>query len=675
MSLPTYQLHTAGVSLHKTQVEIIVCVHNALGDVTNCLNSIIKHSLSPYHLIIVDDGSDEETQFFLEQFSQKNQTTLLRNNQAKGYTFAANQGLQKSKENWVILLNSDTIVTPHWLDRLIACAESNEKIGLVGPLSNTASWQSIPEIECKGDWATNSLPLDLNVEQMGNRVGGLSMRLYPRLPFLNGFCLLIKRNLIEKIGYFDEENFGAGYGEENDYCLRAIQAGFELAIADDVYIYHAQSKSYSHERRKKLADQAYQTLVSKHGQIAIEKGVKVCRESAQMSAIRSRAKYLLERWNFIEQGQYRWKGKKLAFVLPITDAGGGGNIVISEANAMQRMGVDVYLINLSHFREAFERHHPHLNLPVLYIDFPEQLPNVANDFDAVIATANHSVAWLEYLDKNVIKGYYIQDFEPYFFIEKPLYLKWVWKFAWLRRRLASYYFRRNEGFKTAWLSYFYNYKRFTKTTWNQREIEYQIGLPCSMVGVSLEIDQFIPRHHHLNNKEKLHITAMVRPSSIRRSPYRTMLVLQKIYKNYAKQIDITIFGVRNNDPRFLALPQDFNFIHLELLNTKQISDLLGTTDIFVDFSSFQAMGLTAMEAMASGAAVIVPQFGGANSFAIHEKNALVIDTTNVESCYHALEQLIVDVPLRKRLMFQAIQDINGFYPEQSAFNILKQLWS
>jgi len=675
MPLPTYQLHSAGVSPHQKAVEVIVCVHNALNDVTNCLNSIIQHSTSPFSLILVDDGSDEETQLFLEQFAEQYQATLLRNDQAKGYTFAANQGLQRSKEPFVILLNSDTIVTPHWLDRLIACAESNEKIGLVGPLSNTASWQSIPEIECKGDWATNPLPLDLTVEQMGNRVGGLSTRLYPRLPFLNGFCLLIKRNLIENIGYFDEETFGAGYGEENDYCLRATRAGFELSIADDVYIYHAQSKSYSHERRKQLADRAYQALVLKHGQTIIDEGVKICRESAQMNAIRSRAKYLLERWNFIEQGQYRWKGKKIAFVLPITDAGGGGNIVISEANAMQRMGIEVFLINLSYFREAFERHHPHLKLPVLYIDFPEQIVNITKDFDAVIATANHSVAWLEHLDKNITKGYYIQDFEPYFFIEKPLYLKWVWKFVWLRRRLASYYFRRNEGFKTAWLSYFYDRVRFTKTTWNQNEVFYQTKQSCSMVGASLEIDQFIPQQHHLNDKEKLHITAMIRPSSIRRSPQRTMLVLQQIYQQYAEQIEITIFGVRNTDPRFLALPREFTFTNLGLLNTQQIANLLGTTDIFVDFSSFQAMGLTAMEAMASGAAVIVPQFGGANSFAIHEKNALIIDTTNIENCYRALEQLIVDVPLRKRLMYQAIQDINGFYPEYSAYRILEQLWS
>ena len=102
---------------------------------------------------------------------------------------------------------------------MIACAESRPRIGLVGPLSNTASWQSIPDIESHGDWATNPLPAGMTVGEMGQLVAGASARLYPQMPLLNGFCLLLRRELIQQIGYFDEENFGAGYGEEDDYTL------------------------------------------------------------------------------------------------------------------------------------------------------------------------------------------------------------------------------------------------------------------------------------------------------------------------------------------------------------------------------------------------------------------------------------------------------------------------
>lgn len=296
----TYDLNAPGVPLHTQPADIIICVHNALDDVQRCLASVAEHTTEPYHLILMDDGSQPETRDFLQAYVEDNvhsqSLQLLRNNKARGYTFAANQGMRASTHPYFILLNSDTIVSPYWLDRLIACADSDERIGMVGPLSNTASWQSIPEVEYRGDWAANPLPLDMTVAQMANRVAALSTRFYPQLPFLNGFCLLITRALQEAIGYFDEETFGAGYGEENDYCLRAGKAGWKLAVADDTYVYHAQSRSYSHERRKLLADRAGQALAQKHEQSLIDAGVSVCQNNQAMQEIRKQAKETVAYW-------------------------------------------------------------------------------------------------------------------------------------------------------------------------------------------------------------------------------------------------------------------------------------------------------------------------------------------------------------------------------------------
>ncbi len=147
------------VQPHQVSVDIIVCVHDALTDVQGCLEFIIRYTTPPYNLILVDDGSTQPTREYLDDFAFSQAALLLRNEQARGYTRAANQGLHASSANYVILLNSDTMVTPLWLDRLIACGELDPHIGLVGPLSNTASWQSIPEIyNAEGDWAENPLP-------------------------------------------------------------------------------------------------------------------------------------------------------------------------------------------------------------------------------------------------------------------------------------------------------------------------------------------------------------------------------------------------------------------------------------------------------------------------------------------------------------------------------------
>ena len=102
--------------------------------------------------------------------------------------------------------------------------------------------------------------------------------------------------------------------------------------------------------------------------------------------------------------------------------------------------------------------------------------------------------------------------------------------------------------------------------------------------------------------------------------------------------------------------------------------LLNEMDVFADFSSYQAMGLTAMEAMSCGVAVILPRAGGAASFAVDEENALIVDTSDERECYKALERLVVDHDLRRQLQRRALVDVVRFSPENAAFNILQALF-
>lgn len=641
----------------RASVDIVVCVHNALEDVQRCLSSVVRHALPPYTLIIVDDGSEAPTRDYLRGFAAEQDALLIRNEQARGYTCAANQGLYASTADYAVLLNSDTIATPDWLDRMAMCAESDPAIGIVGPLSNTASWQSVPLLEEDGDWSCNPLPEGMAVEEMATLIACRSARLYPRIPFLNGFCLMIKRGLIDDIGYFDEATFGRGYGEENDYCLRARKAGWQLAIADDAYVYHAQSKSYSHERRKELCDLAGAALAGKHGQEIIEQGVAVCRDDRVLQALRARARLLLERNDLIERGLSAWEGRRVLFVMPVMAAGGGANVVISEARAMIAMGVDARILNLKRVREPFEDSYPELDVPVVYVDSESDFSDVASCFDAVVATANHTVQWLKPLagrDGAPVIGYYIQDFEPLFYAENsPEY------------RIALDSYTAIPGLRC-----------FTKTAWNCDEVRDKTGVECVVVGPSFEADCFMPRQRRFAAwpAAPLRICAMVRPSSPRREPLLTMRVLRAIQQAYVQQVGIVVFGVAEDDPKFLALPRDFVFVNRGEQTPWQMAALLNEMDVFVDFSTYQAMGLTAMEAMGCGVAVIVPSAGGADSFARDESNALMVDTASERDCYKALERLVLDHGLRTTLQRQALQDITSFYPERAAFNILQVLF-
>lgn len=275
-------------------VDVVVCVHNALNDVKNCLASIEQTREDDFlSLIIVDDASDSETRDFLSDFAAtRSWCKLIRNDVSVRYTKAANLGLKASEADLVILLNSDTVVTDSWYKKLAELA-SDPSVGIVGPLSNAASFQSIPDIESKnGNTAINTYPFSLSVSVLNKLCETWTVPgVFPRVPLLHGFCLGIKRDLIQSIGYLDEESFLNGYGEENDYCMRAVDAGYELAVATNTFIYHVKSASYKSPERMKLMSDGASKLEQKYSRPRVLRAVSTMRSNRILKKFRLLAAY------------------------------------------------------------------------------------------------------------------------------------------------------------------------------------------------------------------------------------------------------------------------------------------------------------------------------------------------------------------------------------------------
>jgi len=286
------------------QADVVVCVHNAHDYVKVCLESIslARHS-DEIHLIIIDDGSDQMTQDLLRDFSQNRPwVTLYRNDKSVGYTRAANQGIRATNSDFVILLNSDTIVTEGWIHKMRDALFSTTGAGIVGPVSNTAGHQSIPRHEStKNQTAINELPAGISVEDMNRFCERWSTRgILPRVPLVHGFCFGIRRDVIDQIGYFDETHFPRGYGEENDYCFRAVDAGFSLVIATHTYVFHAKSKSYADDERLALRRAAAAALAQLHGPGRIQRSVDSVAANRLLNTLRSKALDLYDKQSFFE---------------------------------------------------------------------------------------------------------------------------------------------------------------------------------------------------------------------------------------------------------------------------------------------------------------------------------------------------------------------------------------
>jgi dTDP-glucose 4,6-dehydratase len=278
--------------LRDRTVDIVVCVHNAYDDVVRCLESVLAARLPAHRLILVDDGSEKPTRQHLEQTAAAHPdcVTRIRHEAAQGYVASANDGLHAAEADLVVLLNSDTVVPQNWALKLLQAAESGPDIGIVGPLSNAASWQSVPQLN--GAMIKSRIPNDfpegMTVEEMNHlceTVGYFAE--FPRALLVNGFCYGITRRLIETIGYLDLDAFPVGYGEEDDYTLRASAAGFSAAVATHCYVWHAKSKSFGSAMRRRLIRNARTMLYARHGMDHVQRCIESMQEHGVLSAVRT----------------------------------------------------------------------------------------------------------------------------------------------------------------------------------------------------------------------------------------------------------------------------------------------------------------------------------------------------------------------------------------------------
>lgn len=276
------------VDVARFAVDIVICVHDAPRSVENCLRSVVSARRPGDRIVVVDDASGTETRSLVERFARtQSGVVLVRFEDNLGYTRAANAGMRETSAPYVVLLNSDTVVAQDTFDKLVACGEQAPRIGIVGPLSNAAGWQTVPVLRGPGKgFHVNELPKGYSVDDMARLTEAVADASLPIVPLVNGFCYAIKRRVLEDVGLFDELTFPIGYGEEDDFCLRAADAGYVCAIATDAYVFHEKSASFGAARRKGLARQGSDSLRAKHGTERVDRAVALVEHHPEIARIR-----------------------------------------------------------------------------------------------------------------------------------------------------------------------------------------------------------------------------------------------------------------------------------------------------------------------------------------------------------------------------------------------------
>ncbi len=229
----------------STAPVVVVPVYEAYEDVMECIDSLLQGTPTHVPILVLDDASTDERipKTLMVLASTTGRFFYIRKSLNTGFVNTVNLAFALCAPRDVVVVNSDVVLPPAWLERLQAAAYHRSNIATATPLTNHGTIVSVP-------YRNKPIPIEgMAVEEIDARIRENSLRLYPVIPTAVGHCVYFKRVALDLVGYFDE-TFSPGYGEEVDWSQRAVLLGFSHVVADDLFVYHKGSRSF----REKGAD-------------------------------------------------------------------------------------------------------------------------------------------------------------------------------------------------------------------------------------------------------------------------------------------------------------------------------------------------------------------------------------------------------------------------------------
>lgn len=350
---------------------------------------------------------------------------------------------------------------------------------------------------------------------------------------------------------------------------------------------------------------------------------------------------------------------RLCFVLPVGGGGGGAHSVVQEVNAMRDLGIEAQVLvnrrNVESFLASYERFPWVTEGGMAAFEGSKDLSGLLAGAEVVVATTNTSAysiadALPALRGQGLRPGYYVQDYEPLF------YAAGTTEHA---MAVASY-------------GVLPGCTYFAKTRWLSGMVEAAHGHPTALVIPS--IDHGIYRPARRPEGQRRLVAAMVRPSTPRRAPRRTLRMLARLASGEFGPVALTAFGCSAEDlaEAGLTLPEGVTL--LGRLRQVEVAELLRATDAFLDLSDYQGFGRTAAEAMACGAVVLAPSLGGAVDFITDGVSGFLAPTTDDTAVAATIRRMLSLSEAELRSMrLAALEAVSGFTPVRAAISELRAL--
>ena len=627
-----------------SQCRVIVPVFESPALVRDCLASL-QASLPGWATVtVVDDGSSQFVAGWLDEVCQAAGFRLLRHANI-GFAASVNRAIGDSEEPWLVVLNSDTELPSGWLERMLAAGQSDDRIGMVNPLTNRAAQINLAMVPGRSF---------LDMDQWLAAQRGAVVDVVTCV----GFCLMLRRQALDELGLFDEV-FGRGYCEDSDLAMRFLEAGWRNVVATDVYVYHQGQGSFAdkpalYRRNRKRFDQRWRSAylrrfraykkadplaglrkqllprVRRDTRAVVWTTGRALRDARRrrqwwrlpIEALRGLRRLISHRapafapevFDRLQQP----RRYSVTYVIDRMVIAGGVMSVLQLVNELIRLGVDARIATT--FRDPLtESWMPLLTEPMVF-DSGQELIRQLPETDLVIATLWTTLPWALQLREQGRAGQvlaFVQDYEPDF-VDQPL----------LRKRIIEHYRQMAACIvKSGWLAEKLNAH----------------GARVEQIGLGMDRLRYYPA---ATKDDPPSVLAMARPGT----PWRDFPSVSKalaLLKQRRPDVQIVLFGT---DDLGGDTPE-FEFENVGVVSSPAaLSRLYARANVFLDGSRFQGFGRCGLEAMACGTACVLTDEGGVQAYAEHGFNCLLVRPGQPEAWVDAMLALLEDAPLRQRVV-------------------------
>lgn len=583
--------------------DIIIPVYNAPQWVKLCVYSLFANTSNEIinKVIIVDDCSDEQTKNLLNNLANKyEKIKLITNKKNKGFVKNCNTAFEKSNADYVLLLNTDCIITKNTIEKLMKHCEKNPKIGLICPVSSNAANLSLDMFKGFNFSQMNEL---LEKKFLGQNFDACTVV---------GNCLMITKECLKKTGKLDEI-YGTGYGEETDYQFRAMANGFEAKVAIDTYVFHKSEVSFGISKEKK-------ERLEKNRKIFFERWGKEYNELSKVYMQNDPINYILSN---INEEDKKVNVNTLFYLTDLVQNAGGVHVIVDIVNylAINNVSCNLLINNIGEYKE------------ILLFDAVNVEDIDAVNVNQIVSTIYTSTFLAKKIceRKNIPLINLVQGYETMF--------------------------ENGSVYGIAELSYKLSDHIITISKYLQNEIEANFKHKSTLIPNGINLDLL----KRTNQNDCVKTITMILRNNVMKGDWLLLNILKKI-TNQFNDLNVNIIYMNKyiEFPKNYNETIKINKI-LGPLPREEISKILSTSDVFIDASLDEGFGLMPLEAMAEGCIPIVSNSHGILEYIKNEKNGFIIDNINETQEYiEKLAKLVNDPKFYMKIKNNIYKEINKY---------------